>query len=271
MRFALARLVGSPPGGEPQLRPPDPPARQSPKLMPISRAVSTTPMGSAFGAAAVLHVAFAAALIFLAKESPSVMPPVYKVHITAAAAGERQIGIVPSTPTPPPPPTPEPVQPPPLTQPPPVVPSFSKKALPPAPKVERATPTPPTPAKPAPKQPIAGGGPQGGTGTDVATVQLDQGIDFPYPTYLDNIVRQVALNFKPDDPNTGLRAVVFFLIRRDGTVTGVQFRTRSGDYAFDLEARGAIEKAASAFGPLPNEFHDDVLPVYFSFDPRLLH
>jgi hypothetical protein len=143
--------------------------------------------------------------------------------------------------------------------------------VPPAPKPERATPTVTPPPKVAPKQPIAGGGPQGGTGTDVATVQLDQGIDFPYPAYLNNIVRQVAINFKPDDPNTGLRAVVFFLIRRDGTVTGMQFRTRSGDYAFDLEARGAIEKAAGAFGPLPSEFHDDVLPVYFSFDPRLLH
>jgi periplasmic protein TonB len=232
---------------------------------------TSAPMGSAFGAAAVLHVGFAAALIFVANTAPTVMPPVYKVNIVAAPPGPRQIGIVPPTPTTPPPPTPEPVTPPPLTAPPPVVPTFTKKPAPAAPKPTRATPTPPTPAKPAPKQPIAGGGPQGGTGTDVATVQLDQGIDFPYPAYLDNIVRQVALNFKPDDPNTGLRAVVFFLIRRDGTVTGLQFRTRSGDYAFDLEARGAVEKAAGVFGPLPTDFHDDVLPVYFSFDPRLLH
>ena len=229
-------------------------------------------MGSSFGAAAMLHVAFALAIIFLANSKPTVMPPVYKVNILAAPPGPtRAIGIVPPTPTAPEPPTPKTVEPPPLTAPPPVVPTFTKKPVPAQPKPERATPTVTPPAKPAPKQPIAQGGPQGGTGTDVATVQLDQGIDFPYPAYLDNIVRQVALNFKPDDPNTGLRAVVFFLIRRDGTVTGMQFRTRSGDYAFDLEARGAIEKAASAFGPLPPEFHDDVLPVYFSFDPRLLH
>jgi outer membrane biosynthesis protein TonB len=213
-----------------------------------------------------------AALVFLANQSPSVMPPVYRVNILAAPPGPtRAVGIVPPTPTAPQAPSPEPVQPPPLTQPPKVEPTFTTKKPPPAPKPERATPTLTPPQKPSPKQPIAQGGPQGGTGTDVATVQLDQGIDFPYPAYLDNIVRQVALNFKPDDPNTGLRAVVFFLIRRDGTVTGVQFRTRSGDYAFDLEARGAIEKAASAFGALPADFHDDVLPVYFSFDPRLLH
>jgi len=228
-------------------------------------------MGSSFGAAALLHVGFVAALVFLANRSPSAMPPIYKVNILAAPPGPRAIGIVPPTPQAQPAPTPEPVPPPPLTAPPKVEPTFSPKKAAPAPKPERATPTVAPPPKPAQKQPIAGGGPQGGTGTDVATVQLDQGIDFPYPAYLDNIVRQVALNFKPDDPNTGLRAVVFFLIRRDGTVAGVQFRTRSGDYAFDLEARGAIEKAAGAFGPLPGAFHDDVLPVYFSFDPRLLH
>ena len=228
-------------------------------------------MGSSFGAAALLHVGFVAALVFLANRSPSVMPPIYKVNILAAPPGPRAIGIVPPTPQAQPAPTPEPVPPPPLTAPPKVEPTFSPKKAAPAPKPERATPTVAPPPKPAQKQPTAGGGPQGGTGTDVATVQLDQGIDFPYPAYLDNIVRQVALNFKPDDPNTGLRAVVFFLIRRDGTVAGVQFRTRSGDYAFDLEARGAIEKAAGAFGPLPDGFHDDVLPVYFSFDPRLLH
>ena len=231
------------------------------------------PMGSSFGAAAVLHVAFGAALVLYGLRSPAVIPPVYRVNIVAAPPGPtRAVGIVPPTPTPAQPPPPEPVPPPPLTQPPPVVPTFSpKKPTPAPPKPTRATPTVTPPAKPEPKQPVAQGGPQGGTGTDVATVQLDQGIDFPYPAYLNNIVRQVALNFKPDDPNTGLRAVVFFLIRRDGTVTGVQFRTRSGDYAFDLEARGAIEKAATAFGPLPDGFHDDVLPVYFSFDPRLLH
>jgi hypothetical protein len=49
-------------------------------------------------------------------------------------------------------------------------------------------------------------------------------------------------------------------------------RTRSGNYEFDQEAMGAIEAAArvNAFGPLPDGFADDVLPVIFSFDPRVL-
>ena len=47
---------------------------------------------------------------------------------------------------------------------------------------------------------------------------------------------------------------------------------RSGSYGFDLEAQGAIESAstARAFGPLPGEFRDDVLPVTFSFDPSVI-
>jgi protein TonB len=103
----------------------------------------------------------------------------------------------------------------------------------------------------------------------VATVQTE-GIDFPFPGYLNNIVRQIALRFNPGDTNSGLRADVRFVIRRDGSVIGIGFVTRSGNYAFDLEAQGAIEAAARQFGPLPEGFHDDALPVVFSFDPRLI-
>jgi hypothetical protein len=104
----------------------------------------------------------------------------------------------------------------------------------------------------------------------VANVHTE-GVDFPYPWYLENIVRQVALNFSPDNPSSNLRAEVTFLIKRDGTVIGFRFIQRSSNYAFDLEAQGAIEKAETSFGPLPQGFPDDVLPVVFSFDPRLIH
>ena len=98
-----------------------------------------------------------------------------------------------------------------------------------------------------------------------------EGIEFPYPGYLENIVRQIALNFHPPR-GASERAEVAFLIRRDGSVTSIRFVTRSGNYAFDLEAQGAVEAAGNArsFGPLPEGFPDDVLPVIFSFDPRVL-
>jgi protein TonB len=138
------------------------------------------------------------------------------------------------------------------------------KAQPKATPVEKPAAT--VPKTPAPK---AGGGPVGGKGSDVATVQTE-GIDFPFPGYLNNIVRQIALRFNPADANSGLRAEVRFVIRRDGSVIGIGFVTRSGNYAFDLEAQGAIEAAARQFGPLPEGFRDDALPVVFSFDPRFL-
>src|SRR6185312_14303416 len=131
------------------------------------------------------------------------------------------------------------------------VPPAPSKA-PPAPTT-RATPVeaPPKKAAPATRAPKAGGGPTGGRGTDVATVQT-AGIDFPFPGYLNNIVRQIALNFRVQNPNSPLSATMSFLIHRDGSVTDVKFVHRSGVYSFDLEAQGAIERASSSFGPLPD-------------------
>jgi outer membrane biosynthesis protein TonB len=65
---------------------------------------------------------------------------------------------------------------------------------------------------------------------------------------------------------------VLFLVHRDGSVSGLQFVRRSGNFAFDLEAQGAIEAAANAnaFGPLPEGYPADVLPVSFFFDPETM-
>ena len=219
---------------------------------------------------AVLHVVAIAALIGMQRERPDALPPMYKVNIVAAPPGPRAIGTVnpPATPTPPAP------------SPPPPRPETQERAMPAPP-----APTPPRRQPPAPATPLpatadapttrttsptpAGGGPTGGRGADVATVRTE-GIDFPFPGYLNNIVRQVALRFKPENPRAALSAEVMFIIRRDGSVADVRFITRSRNYAFDLEAQGAIEAAAGDFGRLPDGFPDDALTVIFSFDPRLL-
>jgi protein TonB len=74
---------------------------------------------------------------------------------------------------------------------------------------------------------------------------------FPFPGYLNNIVLQIALNFKPRNPAARLRAEVRFLIHRDGSVSDLTFIRKSGNFSFDLEAQGAVEAASStrAFGP----------------------
>ncbi len=224
------------------------------------------PLKGPIGLSVALHLTLVAfALIGFRENPPESMPPIYKVDIVAAPPGPRAIGVV--QPEPRPAPTPA-LPPPPPAQP--------KQSVVPAPKVApqkappRATPVDrPDVAKPVTPAPRAGGGPIGGKGSDVATVQTE-GIEFPFPGYLNNIVRQIALRFNPADANSGLRADVRFVIRRDGSVIGLSFVTRSGSYAFDLEAQGAVEEAARQFGPLPDGFRDDALPVVFSFDPRFL-
>ena len=222
------------------------------------------PVGVSLG----LHLTLAALLLVgFRRGDTEPLPPIYKVNIVAAPPGPRAIGVVrpetakpPATPAAVTPPLPKPTREAAV----PTAKVTPKKAAPKTTPIEReAEPVPETDA------PRAGGGPIGGKGTDVATVQTE-GIDFPFPGYLNNIVRQIALRFNPANTNSGLRAEVRFVIRRDGSVIGIGFVTRSGNYAFDLEAHGAVEAAATQFGPLPEGFRDDALPVVFSFDPRII-
>ncbi|MBK6841779.1 MAG: TonB C-terminal domain-containing protein [Gemmatimonadetes bacterium] len=215
----------------------------------------------------VLHLSLVVLAVVVARDKPLALPPVYQVDLIAAPPGPRAIGQVseqaaaPAAETPPPKRAEAPDE----------TPVPMKKA-PRKPAPVKSTPVPnakpgQTRNTPAPK---AGGGAEGGRGTDVANVSV-QGIPFPYPGYLENIVRQIALRFKPRAGQT-LVAEVLFFIRRDGSMNGFQFRRRSGSYEFDLEAQGAVEAAArsGAFGPLPDGFRDDVLTVIFSFDPQLI-
>ncbi len=234
-----------------------------------------------FAVSALLHAAIATLLFNTLKERKAVaLPPMYRVEIIAAPAGERAIGEVKSEQTA----AKTEVTPPAASQ-------SSVKDMP----LPTAKPAPKTPARvtpsdakakpvakagpaevnaaPQPKTsaPKAGGGPVGDKGTDVATVRSD-GIEFPFPGYLNNIVRQIALKFKPRNPAARLKAEVRFLIHRDGSVSDITFIRRSGNFSFDLEAQGAVEAASSAhaFGQLPDGFPDDALPVVFSFDPAFL-
>lgn len=227
----------------------------------------------------LFHLLVVAGLLVGRSRAPTVAPPTYRVTLIAAPAAPRQVGVVRETPRAPEPTrsTPTPTAPTPRA---PATPEPERMPAPPT----RAGPERPTrtatpnaagaSAKPAPTRaapaPAAGGGPVGGRGADVANVRTE-GIEFPYPVYLQNVVRQIALQFKLP-PNSALRAEVSFLIRRDGSITGLRLVARSGAFSFDQDAMGAVEAAArsNAFGPLPQGFTDDVLPVIFSFDPRLI-
>ncbi|HET7631973.1 MAG TPA: TonB C-terminal domain-containing protein [Gemmatimonadaceae bacterium] len=230
----------------------------------------TLPMGASI----LFHAAAITALIVYRPAPGPALPPVYRVQLIAAPAGPRQEGVVrdnppakPADTKPPPPkvkPKPEPA------------PTVTTKAETPTkapPKPQQVTPSTEVArhARVTSRTATAGGGPEGGTGSDVANVSTP-GIDFPFPGYVKNIVRQVAERWNPPD-NSALAATVVFLVHRDGSVTDFRFQKRSGSFAFDLAAQGAVDAAgtAKAFGPLPGGYPDDVLPVIFTFDPRIIH
>lgn len=147
------------------------------------------------------------------------------------------------------------------------------------PRPERRTPTPETPpparvarddkaiVTKAPVEPLPGETP--GTGQDIANVRI-QGVQFQYPEYLRNIVSQVLRRWQQPTGRLNLVAEVAFTIEKDGSVTQIEFLKRSGSFAFDLAAQGAIEAAADAgaFGPLPAGFNGVSLPIAFTFEPR---
>jgi len=206
----------------------------------------------------VLHAA-AVGLIFVApQETQRKGPPSYAVELVAAPEPQPQIKKA----------APEAI---PTTQ--------EEKAAPIKPRPAKLAPAKPEPKPPpdpekkeapaktrAPEPPLPGETPS--TGTDVATVKTP-GLDFPYPEYLRNIVAQVYRRW--DRPGgASLQAEVSFLILRDGSVREIKFTRSSGNFSFDLDAQGAVEAAgnARAFGPLPDGYPSDVLPVSFYFIPR---
>lgn len=222
-------------------------------------------------ASVALHAA-AAAMFLLARPSDRPpMPPTYRVNLIAAAPAQPQVGVVAPTPVAPvetpPAPTPAPRA---RTTPEPERMTLPAKKVPPtiAPKV--ATPNAATTVtKTPPQAPVAGGGPIGGKGADVTNVKVD-GVEFNYPVYLTNVVRQIALEFKPSTRGS-LHADVSFVIRRDGSIFGLTLVNKSGVFSFDQDALAAVETGSKRFGPLPPGFSDDALPIIFSFDPRLFH
>jgi protein TonB len=216
---------------------------------------------------AVVHVGLVVLAMVSARGSGT-SSEVYSVNLIAAPAGPRQAGIVSEAPAP----KAEPDQPLPkraeMVQP--------KEATP---VRQREAPRTPSRATQVPDAksarfdnaaPKAGGGETGGKGTDVANVNT-MGKAFPYPSYLQNIINQIAQRFNPRQRQF-LSADVQFVIRKNGEVFAISVVKGSGSYGFDTEAKGAIEAAgaAGAFGPLPEGYSDEALTVIFTFDPKII-
>ena len=238
----------------------------------IRQRARVQPLGGA-GLAGTLTIHLAVVLTFVAAGAthPRPLAPIaYRVSLVAApppsaaatAAADARSRAEPPAPTP----VPAPVR---DAAPSRAAPAPARAPAPQAPAPTAAVPS--APARAAPAATSAVSGPPGSTtaGTDAATIRTE-GVEFPFPGYLRNLVAQVYQRWRPPASQAALVAEVFFFIHRDGSVAGLQFIRRSGSFAFDLETQGAIESAAraGAFGALPDGFGADVLPVSFFFNPR---
>jgi outer membrane biosynthesis protein TonB len=167
----------------------------------------------------------------------------------------------------------------------PAPPAVQREAAPPEPPAPTPKPAPKNTVSPAPPPRVADAkrreaaprttprprvpGEAPSTGSDPATVSTE-GVEFPYPEYLQHIVSEVLRRWQRPLESTPLEAEVSFIVHRGGTVTDLQFVKRSGSFAFDLEAQGAVEEAGQykAFGALPDGWVPDVLFVRFYFSGK---
>ncbi len=188
-----------------------------------ARRAASGDLGVGLAGTIAVHALAGVFLVVGAAEARRPAPPTYKVHLVAAPEPTEETRKAPEAVERPaeekPAPLPTAKRPPKSTvspaAPPPVADNTKREAAP------RTTPK---------AAPLPGETPS--TGNDVATVSTE-GVEFPFPEYLQNIVAQV------------LRA-------------------------FDLEAQGAVEEAGrfKAFGRLPDGWSSDVLFVRFYFSGR---
>ncbi len=179
----------------------------------------------------------------LVVETPSAAPP----EQPAEAVAEEAL------PEPEPQPEPEPAEP----EPPPLEPS---ETAPPPDSAE----TPPPEPEPAPAD--ASEEPDAEEGGENINVR-QEGMQRDHPEYWDNLIRQMKRCFRPTQQDRA--AKVRFVVRRDGSTSGIGIAESSGSFAFDLDAMGAAECIGKAgrLGPLPDDFPWDTVPVEIELSP----
>jgi hypothetical protein len=250
----------------------------------MTKAPHTVKLTGPMGLSLLLHAIAFAALIFTRAPESNYTPVQFRAKLDAAPAGPRDIGVVTKTPpveTKEAPPAASPTR----TETPKVqkVPQTTKVPTKVLPTPVRSTVTPdPANAKASAADadnkvadtkaapPTAGGGKVGDKGADAVTA-LFGGLDFPDPSYLNNIINQISRYFVPLE-NSAFVAQFSFELNRDGCLTSVRLVKGSVSADFNTEAEGAIRKAGArcGFRPLPAAWTDDVLRVRFNFDPRII-
>lgn len=113
-------------------------------------------------------------------------------------------------------------------------------------------------------RPGPGSGPGGGLslGGGSGVLSLDSA-NFPFTYYLRQVTGRIEENWVRPQQTLG-RVVIYFRIKRDGTIIEPQIYESSRNQAVDMLASGAI-KRSEPFPPLPVEYGGDYLGIYLCF------
>jgi TolA protein len=104
---------------------------------------------------------------------------------------------------------------------------------------------------------------QAGTGAPSARLTLDT-LKFPYAYYTSLVVKKVGQNWQWTNDFGNLRALVYFKILKDGSISDGGKKKSSGDKLFAQRAEGAV-KLSGPFPPLPQGYTEDSLGIFFEF------
>lgn len=114
----------------------------------------------------------------------------------------------------------------------------------------------------------SGGGYGSGSGNGYGDGSGIGGGSFPYAYYIAALKNKISSSWYNALISPGMRgryiATVYFKIMRNGQIRDLELSGKSGVKALDLSARRAIENAAP-FPPLPGDYPDYYLGVYFEF------
>jgi outer membrane biosynthesis protein TonB len=149
-------------------------------------------------------------------------------------------------------------------------PAEKKKETPPPAQTPEPTPRGESVARAQPERPGGGSrpGPGAGPGSGLSLgggsgmLSLDSA-NFPFTYYLRQVTGRIEENWIRPQQAPG-RVVIYFRIKRDGTIAEPRIHESSRDQTVDLLASGAI-KRSEPFPPLPVEFGGDYLGIYLCF------
>jgi TonB family protein len=217
-------------------------------------------LGRALLVALVAHTAGVAAALWLPGllRRPAELPRFVAVQIVPAA----RLGVTAPPVAAPPKAKPEPVPAPAPKAEAPVLPDrkakVEKPAARPEPRPEAAAPRPQT-AEPSPPEGTATGSTTGTLAFGAAVAGFDNP-NFTYGYYVDQMLSKISSNWARPPVGSGVEAILYFRIQRDGRIDDLRIAHSSGYNGFDLAALRAVQ-ASSPLPPLPRAFREDSLGV----------